>query len=115
MLVVLTGIVSAARGPSSSSAAPTVRSAASTSAEARSSAVPAAVTARTTPNVVGMPAKDAVSRLRERGFRNDVEIVVDITAPGRKGTVQRQEPAAGASFQPGQRAKLVVIGRYDDD
>lgn len=113
MLAVLTGIVSAARG-SISVAVPPVRSAASTSADLRSSAV-AAVTARTTPNVVGMPAKDAVSRLRERGFRNDVEIVVDTTAPGRKGTVLRQEPAAGASFQPGQRAKLVVVGRYDED
>ena len=67
-----------------------------------------------TPDVLGMKWSDAAKLLRSRGFRNDVEITVDRNAAGRAGTVIRQEPAAGASFQPGQRAKLVVVGPIDD-
>ena len=112
ILVMLAGILSVARASSSTAIGTPVRSTAPTPAGPTSLA--AAFAGRTTPNVVGMPAKEAASRLRESGFRNDVEITVDTTAPGQRGTVQRQDPAAGAPFQPGQRAKLVVIGRYDD-
>lgn len=111
----LTSVVSAARASyiSSPTAQPrlTAPASATTTGPGRSSVV----AGRTTANVVGMPAKDAANRLRELGFRNDIEITADPTASGRRGTVLRQEPAAGSTFKPGQRAKLVVIGRYDDD
>lgn len=75
---------------------------------------PAAVAIRATPDVVGMSARDAARLLRDRGFRNDIEVIVDRSATGRARTVVRQEPVAGASFQQGQRARLFVVGPLDD-
>jgi serine/threonine protein kinase len=113
LILLVAGFATA--GPGSRSGERSVPSVVPTVNSRAPSAATSALAGPTTPNVVGMLAKDATSRLRERGFRNDIEITFDPAAAGRRGTVVRQEPAAGAAFQPGQRAKLVVAGHPEEE
>lgn len=72
------------------------------------------VASGTTPDVAGMFWRDASKVLRERGFRNDIEVSVEPSASGQAGRVLRQEPAAGAPFRSGEKARLFVVGPLRD-
>lgn len=114
-VVILLVVVASATAGLGSSAERSVRPIVPTVDSRTPSPETSAVAGPTTPNVVGMLVKDATSLLRERGFRNDIEIRFDAAAGGRPGNVVRQEPVAGAAFKPGQRAKLVVAGHPDEE
>lgn len=106
VIVMVTGA-----GDTSRSQAPVVAAQVSTASTPTPSAAAAMLR---TPNVVGLRANDAAKLLREAGFRNDVRIVTDPAARGRRSSVVRQEPLAGTAFEPGARATLFIIGPYED-
>jgi hypothetical protein len=86
----------------------------SPTARATSAQTTRVIATRATPNVVGMAWRDAAKLLRERGFRDDIEVTADGSAAGTRGSVVRQAPAAGAAFRQGDRAKLFVVGPLGD-
>jgi len=62
-----------------------------------------------TPRVVGLPVSDAGATLIAAGFRSPVSWRSDPSAAGAPCAVVGQEPAAGATFQPGAPATLVIV------
>ncbi|GGI04445.1 PASTA domain-containing protein [Egicoccus halophilus] len=66
----------------------------------------------TMPDVVGMPADEAVAQLEESGFVVTTGIVR--TAEMDPDLVYRSEPAAGRQIQDGQRVTLRIAGEPRD-
>ncbi|MFN2521034.1 MAG: serine/threonine-protein kinase [Candidatus Limnocylindria bacterium] len=80
---------------------------------------PAATASRGAPNVVGKSVTEAANELIAAGLHSPVSWQVDASARGTACAVVRQEPAAGASFQPGAVAQLYLApgkdcGKKDD-
>lgn len=62
-----------------------------------------------TPRVIGLSVSDAGAVLIAAGFRSPVSWRADPAAAGVPCSVVRQDPAAGAAFEPGAPATLVIV------